>query len=39
MEAEIKGQKLFTARLGIGLAQGLALYLLYSAHDANLQCP
>jgi uncharacterized protein DUF4153 len=36
MEAEIKGQKLFTARLGIGLAQGLALYLLYSAHDAKV---
>jgi len=35
MEAVLQGQRLFTARLVIGLAQGLALYLLYSAYDAK----
>ena len=35
MEAVSQGQKLFNIRLVIGLAQGLALYLLYSAYDAK----
>ena len=33
MEATFQGQRLFAARLAIGLTQGLALYLLYSAYD------
>jgi hypothetical protein len=33
MEETFQGQRLFVARLGIGLAQGLTLYLLYSAYD------
>lgn len=33
MDAAFQGQRLFAARLAIGLAQGLALYLLYSAFD------
>ncbi|HEX4635593.1 MAG TPA: VCBS repeat-containing protein [Rhizomicrobium sp.] len=36
METVSQGQRLFTARLVIGLGQGLALYLLYSAFDAKL---
>jgi len=36
MESVSQGQRLFTARLVIGLAQGLALYLLYSAYDAKV---
>ncbi|MES2472795.1 MAG: DUF4153 domain-containing protein [Pseudomonadota bacterium] len=36
MEAISQGQKLFLTRLGIGLAQGLILYLLYRASDAKL---
>jgi Domain of unknown function (DUF4153) len=36
MEETSQGQRLFVARLAIGLAQGLALYLLYSAHDGNV---
>jgi len=35
METITQGQRLFTARLVIGLTQGLALYLLYSAYDAK----
>src|SRR5689334_17768341 len=35
MGAVLQGQRLFTARLVIGLTQGLALYLLYSAYDAK----
>lgn len=35
MESVSQGQRLFTARLAIGLTQGLALYLLYSAYDAK----
>jgi hypothetical protein len=35
METVLQGQRLFTARLAIGLVQGLALYLLYSAYDAK----
>lgn len=33
METTLQGQRLFVARLGIGVAQGLALYVLYSAYD------
>ncbi len=33
METIFQGQRLFVARLAIGLTQGLALYLLYSAYD------
>src|SRR5258708_1410679 len=33
METVSQGQRLFTVRLVIGLVQGLALYLLYSAYD------
>jgi len=33
METVSQGRKLFIARLAVGLAQGLALYLLYSAYD------
>ncbi|HTC83131.1 MAG TPA: DUF4153 domain-containing protein [Rhizomicrobium sp.] len=36
MNTIAQGQRLFTARLVIGLAQGLALYLLYSAYDAKV---
>ncbi len=35
METVSQGQKLFLTRLTIGLAQGLVLYLLYSASDAK----
>ena len=35
MEAISQGQKLFLTRLGIGLAQGLALYLLYRVSEAK----
>ena len=35
MEAVSQGQRLFNTRLAIGLTQGLALYLLYSAYDAK----
>jgi len=33
MDSVFQGQKLFSARLAIGLIQGLALYTLYSAYD------
>jgi hypothetical protein len=33
MDSVFQGQKLFSARLAIGLVQGLALYALYSAYD------
>jgi hypothetical protein len=33
MEENLQGQRLFVTRLAIGLAQGAALYLLYSAYD------
>jgi len=33
MEDNLQGQRLFVTRLAIGLAQGAALYLLYSAYD------
>jgi len=35
METVLRGQRLFTTRLAIGLVQGLALYLLYSAYEAK----
>ena len=36
MDAVSQGQKLFLTRLGIGLMQGLILYLLYRASDAKI---
>jgi len=33
MDSAFQGQRLFSARLAVGLAQGLALYSLYSAYD------
>ena len=36
MDSVTQGQRLFTARLVIGLALGIALYLLYSAYDAKI---
>src|SRR5688572_14738555 len=36
METISQGQKLFLTRLAIGLAQGLVLYLLYSASEAKV---
>lgn len=35
MDTVSQGQRLFNIRLVIGLTQGLALYLLYSAYDAK----
>jgi predicted Abi (CAAX) family protease len=36
MQTAIAGRQLFLIRLGIGLTQGLALYLLYHAVDSKI---
>jgi Domain of unknown function (DUF4153) len=36
MQMVLAGRQLFLIRLGIGLTQGLALYLLYHAQDTNI---